>query len=544
MYYEYNYEIIVVIYFKIYLLKGGAMVDNNPLTNSPLYQRRWWILLVVSVSIIIVVLDSTIVNIALPTLQRELNTTISELQWIISSYIMVFAALMLTMGAIGDRIGRAKMLQIGIIVFACASLGAAFANSGLQLIIWRAIMGIGGAMILPATLAIITNVFPREERGKAIGVWAGLNGIGIALGPIIGGLIIDRLDWHWVFIINLPIAAIALIAGLFLIPDSRDPNQKRLDIVGTVLSATALASLVFGLIQGGNWGWTDHTVVATLVSGVVLIACFILWERYTPNPMLEVSFFRSPRFSAGVGAVSMMSLALIGLTFSLTLYMQFVIGYTALETGIRFVPLALGVFIGAGSADKIVSRIGTTYVITIGFIGTATIGAIASFWQLDTAYWQLGAIFFGLGFFLGYIAAPATDAVMGALPEARAGIGSAMNTVSRLVAGSIGVAVLGALLSTIYSSNIQKALAGVEGLSEEFIEIASDSIGAALAAAEGLPEPLAYEVALAARESFMDGWQVLAFFTCSMSIIAASVVFRFMPARHRPVSHPQDDIHE
>jgi len=224
--------------------------------------------------------------------------------------------------------------------------------------------------------------------------------------------------------------------------------------------------------------------------------------------------------------------------------MQFVIGYTALETGIRFVPLALGVFIGAGSADKIVSRIGTTYVITIGFIGTATIGAIASFWQLDTAYWQLGAIFFGLGFFLGYIAAPATDAVMGALPEARAGIGSAMNTVSRLVAGSIGVAVLGALLSTIYSSNIQKALAGVEGLSEEFIEIASDSIGAALAAAEGLPEPLAYEVALAARESFMDGWQVLAFFTCSMSIIAASVVFRFMPARHRPVSHPQDDIHE
>ena len=518
---------------------------NTLVANDRTYRRRWWTLVTIAISVLIVVLDSTIVNIALPTLQRELNTTLSELQWIINAYIMSFAALMLTMGALGDRIGRAKMLQAGIVLFAGASLAAAFASSGGQLILWRAIMGIGGAMILPATLAIITNVFPREERGRAIGVWAGLNGIGIALGPIIGGLIIESFQWNWIFLINMPVAAVALIAGWFLIPDSRDPNPKRLDLSGTILSATALSSLVFGLIQGGNWGWTDQAVIASLAASVVLVTLFILWERHTKHPILEIGFFRNPRFSAGVGTVSMMALALIGITFALTLYMQFVNGYTALETGVRFVPLALGIFIGAGSADKIVSRLGTTRVIVTGFIGTAIIGALASFWRVDTAYWQLGSMFFGLGFFLGYIAAPATEAVMGALPEARAGIGSAMNTVSRLVAGSIGVAALGAALSTLYSSSFEKAAAAIDGLSPEIAEAASDSVGVAVTIAEKLPPGIGDALALAAKESFMDGWQVMAFVTCSISVIGAIFVLKFMPPRHEPlIRSPEEEVLE
>ncbi|MFC1926589.1 MFS transporter [Chloroflexota bacterium] len=216
---------------------------NATATKAREYRLRWWTLMVISISVIIVILDSTIVNIALPTLQRELNTSLSELQWIINAYIMAFAALMLTMGALGDRLGRARILQVGIVVFAAGSLAASFASSGGQLILWRAIMGIGGAMILPATLAIITNVFPREERGKAIGVWAGLNGIGIALGPIIGGSIIESLQWNWIFLVNLPVAAVALAAGWFLIPNSRDPNPKRLDFPGTILSAATLSAL-------------------------------------------------------------------------------------------------------------------------------------------------------------------------------------------------------------------------------------------------------------------------------------------------------------
>jgi len=496
---------------------------------------RWWTLLVIAVSVLIVVIDSTIVNIALPTLQRELGTTQAELQWIISAYIMTLAALMLTMGSLGDRIGRARMLQLGIVVFACASVGAAFASSGIWLIVWRIIMGVGGAMILPATLAIITNVFPREERGKAIGVWAGLNGIGIALGPILGGLIIEELQWNWIFLINLPIAAVALGAGWFLVPDSRDPEPKRPDLPGTLLSIAALSCLIYGLIQGGNASWTDGDVIGTLVGSTALIALFVLWERHTSAPMLEIRFFRSRRFSAGVGAVTMMSLALIGLTFSLTLYMQFVKGYGPLDTGLRFVPLALGLFIGAGSADRIVSRLGTTRTIALGFVGTATMGALASFWQVDTAYWQIGAMFFGLGFSLGYIAAPATDAVMGALPEARAGIGSAMNTVSRLVAGSIGVAALGSMLSTIYSSRFEKVASTIEGLPSGIMEAASDSVGAAVTIAGDLPPAVGDALAYAARESFMDGWRVMALFTCGLSVIAVVLILRFMPPRHEPL---------
>lgn len=511
------------------------------LTGSRAYRMRWWTLVVIAVSVLIVVIDSSIVNIALPTLQRELGTTMSELQWIVSAYIMAFAAMMLTMGALGDRLGRARMLHAGIVIFGGASLAAAFASTGGQLIIWRAIMGIGGAMILPATLAILTNVFPREERGKAIGVWAGLNGIGIALGPIIGGLIIDELQWNWIFLVNIPIAVVALTAGWFLVPDSRDPNPKRLDPQGTVLSAAALSALVFGLIQGGNWGWTDGAVIGSLAGSVALMALFALWERHTTHPMLEIGFFRSARFSVGVGAVSMMALALVGMTFALTLYMQFVNGYGALETGIRFVPLALGIFMGAGSADKLVSRLGTTRVIVTGFAGTAVIGALASFWEVNTAYWQIGAMFFGLGFFLGYIAAPATDAVMGALPEARAGVGSAMNTVSRLVAGSIGVAALGAVLSTIYSSSFERAASAIAGLPADVAEAASDSVGAAVTIAAKLPPGLGDAVARAARESFMDGWQIMAFFTCGMSVIAALLILRFMPPRHEALPAETDD---
>jgi len=502
------------------------------LKNTREYRMRWVTLVVIAISVLIVVLDSTIVNIALPTLQRELGTTIAELQWIITTYIMVFGALMLTTGSLADRWGRARLLQLGIIVFAGGSLAAAFASSAWQLIMWRAIMGVGGAMILPATLAIITNVFPREERGKAIGVWAGLNGIGIALGPIIGGLIIDSLKWNWIFLINLPIAAVALFAGWFLVPDSRDPKPKRLDIPGTLLSIAALSSLVFGLIQGGQEGWGDPTVIASLAGAAVSIFLFILWERHTDHPMLEIEFFKNRRFSAGVGAVSLMALAMIGVTFGLTLYMQFVQGYTALETGLRFVPLALGILIGASTADRVVARLGTTRVIIMGFAGAAIAGALASFWQVETAYWQLGAVFFGMGFFLGYIAAPATDAVMGALTEAKAGIGSAMNTVSRMVAGAIGVAVIGSALSTVYSSSFGKAVAAIPNLPTEIVEAASDSVGAAVTIAQQLPAPLSDLLAQAAKESFMDGWQVMALITCGMSIIGAIVILRFMPPRH------------
>ncbi len=503
------------------------------------YRLRWWTLVVIAISVLIVVIDSSIVNIALPTLQRELGTTLSELQWIINAYIMSFAVLMLLMGSLGDRYGRAPMLQAGIIVFAGASLGAAFTGSGTQLIIWRAIMGIGGAMILPTTLAIVTNVFPREERGKAIGAWAGMNAIGVALGPIIGGAIIDKLDWNWIFLINLPIAVVALTAGWFLIPNSRDPYAKRADYPGTALSCMALAALVFGLIQGDGWGWTHGAVVGSLAASVVLIAIFILWERHTDHPMLEVGFFRSARFSAGLAGVSLTGLGMMGIVFGLTLYMQLVNGYTALETGVRFLPLALGMFIGAGSADLLDKRFGTKSVMGLGFAGLIAVVTLTSFWEVDTAFWQIGALFFGFGFFLGYIVAPATDAVMGALPEAKAGVGSAMNAVSRMVAGSIGIAFLVAVLNGIYSSSFKDAASAIAGLPAEVVEAASDSVGAALVVAQQLPPETGAAVAQAARESFMDGWQTMAYAIIGISVLGALVVMKYMPQKHEPIPEDQ-----
>jgi hypothetical protein len=249
--------------------------------------------------------------------------------------------------------------------------------------------------------------------------------------------------------------------------------------------------------------------------------------------MVEVSFFRNARFSAGVGAVSLMALAMVGITFGLTLYMQSVRGHTALETGVRLVPFALGIFFGAGSADRVVNKLGTTAVVVIGFIGTAAIGALLAFWQIETSYWIIGLALFGLGFFLGYIAAPATDAVMGALPEERAGIGSAMNTVSRMVAGSIGVAVLGSALSTIYTSSFEKASSAISGLPAEIMQAASDSVGAAVAVAGQLPAGAGDALALIAKNSFMDGWQIMAFVTCGISVVGAVLILKFMPACHQ-----------
>ncbi|MBN1188375.1 MAG: MFS transporter [Dehalococcoidales bacterium] len=502
---------------------------NMTLSGERQYRQRWWTLVVIAISVLIVVLDSTIVNIALPTFQRELGTTISELQWIINAYIMSFGALMLTMGSLGDRFGRARLLRIGIIVFALSSLAAAFSVTGWHLIIFRGVMGIGSAMILPATLAIITNVFPQDERGKAIGIWAGLNSIGVALGPIIGGLIIDNIGWQWIFFVNLPVAVVALIAGSFLIPESRDPHPKHPDAGGTILSIMALSGLIFGLVQGSNWGWTSPEIVGSFAAFAVFTLLFIWWEGRQKEPMLEVSFFRNARFSSGVGAVCVMAFGMVGLSFALTLYLQFVRGYEPLEAGLRLVPFALGMLVGAGSAFRSVSGLGTKWVMVIGFLGVAVLGAVASFWMIDTPYWQIGLVLASMGFFMGYIAAPAADAIMSALPENRAGIGSATNSVSRTVAGSIGVAALGSALSSIYTSNFNRAAEAIQGLPPEVIKAASDSVGTAVIIAEKLPQPAGAILAETARTSFMEGWQVMAYVTCGVCIAGVFVVSRYMP---------------
>ncbi len=498
--------------------------------QSVVYGRRWWILISISFGIMAIILSSSMVNIALPTLQRQFDSTMSELQWIINAYMLPFAGLMLLMGTIGDRLGHRGLFAAGLLVFAGGNVGAYFAGSATLLIVWRAVMGVGAAMILPATLAIVTNIFPDEERGQAIGVWAGLNSLGIALGPIIGGALVDGFSWQAIFFVNIPVGLVSIILTLILLPASGGNSARRLDVAGTLVATLSITAIVFGLIQGGDWGWRHPAVIATLSGGAAGMVLFVLVERRAAEPLLELRLFRDRRLTAGIVSVFVMSLALVGITFLLSLFMQFVRGYTALQTGLRLLPLAGGIFMGAGSADKLVKQFGTRNVMASGFVGTAAIAAAISFVGVGTAYWLLALAYFGLGFFLGYIAAPATDAIMAAAPKDRSGVVSSTNSVAKTVAGAIGVALLGALLSSIYSSRFAEGAAALgAGLPPELAGPASESVGAAVIIAEQLPEAVGAPMLNLAQSSFMSGWQVLALVSCGLSIAGALYVLVAMP---------------
>jgi EmrB/QacA subfamily drug resistance transporter len=497
--------------------------------ESHIYRRRWWTLAVVILAVIAIGLDQTVLNVAIPTLQRELGATASELIWMVDAYIVVFAATLLVTGALGDRYGRAKAFYLGLIIFGLSSLGAAYSQTSGQLIAARAVMGISGALLMTSTLSIVTNVFPREERGRAIGVWAGVSAMGIFLGPVIGGALLENFSWGSVFLINVPLAAAALIAGFILVPDSKDPNAGAIDYPGFVLSMAAISLLVYGIIEAPSRGWSDPVVVVTLIASVPLTIAFIWWELRTANPLLDLRFFKNPRFSAGVTGTSLASFARLGAGFGLTQYLQFVQGYSPLEAGVRMLPLVLGIAVGASFSDRLVKRMGTNWVVSGGLVLLAGGLAALVFWQPETAYWIVGINLFVIAFGVGNVMAPSTDAVMGAVPEEKAGVGSAMNGVARMVAGALGAAIIGSLMYTIYGNMMTDAVAA---LPAPAAEAASDSVGAAIYLAETLPDPygqaLASEAAVAFTDSF--GWAIL--IGVGVALVAAILVAVYMPPYH------------
>ena len=506
-------------------------VSRTATRHSTTYRRRWWTLGILSMSLIIIGLDNTILNVAIPTLQREFNATANSLQWIIDAYILVFAGLLLLMGSLGDRYGRKRALQVGLLVFGVSSFIAAFAQSSEQLIAARALMGIGGALIMPTTLSILTNVFPREERGKAIGIWAAVAGLGTGLGPVIGGILLEHFWWGSVFFINVPIVGFALAAGAVLVPESRDPNPRALDIPGAVLSISALTALVYAIIEAPVRGWTDGLVIVGLVVGAALLAAFIAWEIRTDHPMLNLEFFQNPRFSAGAGAISIGFFALFGLVFGMTQYLQFVQGFTPLEAGLRMLPVALGMVTGAGLSHRVVHRWGSKRVVAAGLLVLGGIFTTITFWQPDTSYLVIGVTFFFLAVSMGNVMAPSTDSVMGAVPEANAGIASAMNDVTRQVSGAFGVAVIGSVINTAYSASMDAA---VTALPAEAAKAASDSVGAATRIASMLPDTVAGGLAAAAATAFTDALGIAVLVSAGVAVAGAVLVARFLPARHLP----------
>ena len=448
--------------------------------SSIQYARRWRTLAVLSLSLLIIGLDNTILNVALPSLQEEFDASTSTLQWMVDSYLLVFAGLLLAMGTLGDRFGRKRALQTGLILFGGASLMVLFVETSGQLIAVRAVMGIGGALIMPATLSIISNVFPREERAKAIGIWSATAAVGVGLGPLFGGILLEFFDWKSVFLLNVPVAFIALVRGFSLVPESRDPHPGRFDFAGVVLSVTTLVSLVYGIIEAPEAGWTSASTLGFFGLALALGAAFIAWELRTKDPMLNLSFFRDPRFSIASLGLGLASFALFGAIFAMTQFLQDALGYSALEAGAAMVPIAFGLVIGSGSSIKLTARFGTRPVIVAGLIGVAVVLSSALLWSADMSYLPIGLWFIGMAMSMGWILAPATHSVMGSVPEEKAGVASAMNDVTRQVAGALGTAVVGSLVTSLYANDVGEIPVGSSDASSVAF---TDAVGIGFAAA-------------------------------------------------------------
>ena len=492
------------------------------------YARRWKTLGVLSLSLVIIGLDNTILNVALPTLQDEFDASPSKLQWMVDSYLLVFAGLLLVFGTLGDRFGRKLALQVGVSIFGLASLGALVADSADQVIAVRAAMGIGAALIMPATLSIIANVFTGEERGKAIAIWAALAAVGIGLGPLAGGLLLEWFDWPSVFLVNVPFAVAALLLGIRYVPESRDPRPGSFDLLGAALSAAGFSILVYAIIEAPEQGWASGLVVGSLAASIALLGAFVWWEGRTKDPMLDLGFFRSARFSVGTGAVSVAFFALLGAIFALTQYLQFAHGYSAIEAGAIMSPIALGLMMGAGSSNKAVRRLGTSRVVAAGLSGLALLLAVTTYWDPSTNALLLAAWFFGLALAMGWVMAPATEAVIGAVPAAKSGVASATNTVARMVSGALGVAVVGSLVSSLYSTDVEGSL---DALPPEAQAAAESSIGAATAIAAQLPANAASKLLATTGDAFTQAMGSGLLVAAALAGAMAVVVIRFLPAR-------------
>jgi EmrB/QacA subfamily drug resistance transporter len=490
------------------------------------YRRRWWVLAVLCLSLMVLAMDNTILNVALPTLARDLGATGSQLQWMVDAYILVFAGLLLTMGALGDRFGRKLALNVGLLVFVAASAASALAGSPKVLIAARAAMGIGAALIMPATLSIITNIFPPTERGRAIGIWAGVAGLGVVLGPVIGGWLLEGFWWGSVFLVNLPVVALAIVAGWPLVPNSRDPGATPLDPIGAALSVAALVVLVYGIIQAPQDGWTDPVILAAFGVAAVLAVTFGWWERRSQHPMLPMEFFRNPRFSVASGAIAMAFFALFGSVFLLTQHLQFVLGYTPLQAGVRILPIA-ALAVAAPLAARLAERIGTKLVVVAGLLVVAGALWLLSTVQLGDGYGRVAATLALLGCGMGLTMAPATESIMGSLPLAKAGVGSAMNDTTRQVGGALGVAVLGSILASSYGAAIQPTL---RSMPPQVAQAAGDSIGAAATIAARLGPP-GRGLLDAARPAFVQGLGDAVQVGAGVAALAALLVLLFLPAR-------------
>ncbi|MGA3218742.1 MAG: MFS transporter [Acidimicrobiales bacterium] len=498
--------------------------------------HRWGVLVVLCAAALIINVDNTILNVALPTLVRELHATSSQLQWIVDSYAMVFAGLLLVSGSLADRFGRKKFFLIGLTVFGAGSIGAAFSGSVHLLIPSRVIMGVGAALTIPSSLSIVNDVFrdPRQ-RARAIGAWGGIIGLGIAIGPIAGGLLLARFWWGSVFLVNVPIVVAGLIGTLVLVPDSKNPAVERPDPVGVVLSVAGLGLLLWAIIEGPTQGWASTDVIGAGLASLVVIGAFVAWESHSRHPMLKLGLFVDRRFSAAAAAECLGVFGLLGALFVMTQFLQFDLGLSPLEAGVRILPMA-GVLVVCAVLSPLLARtIGTKAT-----VATALAAVAGGLWQISaastgaTSYGDvvLGLLLIGLG--AGLLLPTATNSVVGSVPQGDSGIGSAINTMALQVGGAIGVAVVGSVLATRYQGHMARALAG-RHLPVDITHTVLGSFGGALAVARGVGGATGALLAGAARAAFMSGLEVSFLVGAVVSLAGVVTVIVWLPSHVLPV---------
>lgn len=505
--------------------------------------KRWGILAVLVTALVVVILDNTVLNVALKTIQLDLDASQSELVWAINSYTLVFAALLFTWGVMGDRYGRKKILMIGLVLFGLASALSAWSSSPEMLIITRALMGIGGASVTPVTLAIITVVFPPHERGKAIGFWAGAVGGSVALGPIVAGLLLEQFWWGSVFLINVPIVIAGLIGIWILVPESKNPTPGKLDPLGVLLSVTGLLLLVYGIIHAGDVGWSSPTVWLTAVAGIAILFLFGFLERRSDHPSLDLALFRIKSFSVPLFATTLTFAAMSGSLLFLVFYQQIVRGLTPLQAGVQTLPVAIGQILAAPNSSRLVNKFGNRKVIITGLSIAATAFILFTFLTPETPTWQILVIFFLLGYGLGNTIAPSTAMMTMSIPVERSGAGSAVQNTIRQVGAALGTAIIATLVATIYSRNMNSGLvnSGIN-LTPEMLEGSTESVGGAFGVAEMaaanslLPAGTIDQLQTIAIESFMTSYQIACITGAVVVVVALIVVALKMPDKTENVA--------
>ncbi|MGH8985991.1 MAG: MFS transporter [Acidimicrobiia bacterium] len=502
----------------------------RPLHEDPeIHARRWFLLGIMCLSLVLVVMSVSGLNVALPTMQRELGATASELQWIVDAYAVLFAGLLLTAGAIGDRFGRRGALLAGLGVFGVGGLIGGLATDASMVITGRVVMGIGAAFIMPATLSIITAIFPPGERARAIAVWAGFAGAGASIGPIVSGTLLEGFWWGSTLLVNVPIVAGIIVAVRMFAPDSRDDTRTPLDPVGALLSLVGLSSLIFGIIEGPEDGWTSGPVQAAFLLAGVTLALFVVWERRSEHPMLPLTLFRDRRFSTGSGVITVAFFVMFGFFFLSTQYLQFGRGYSALEAGLAGLPLALTFVAFSPRSAALAERIGAGRVMALGLLIVAGGFGLLTTLSPETPYLVIAGAFAILGAGMSITVAPATGEIMTSVPLSKAGVGSAVNDTTRELGGAFGIAIMGSIANTAYRSGID--LEGVQ-IPSGARAAAEESIGAASVVADGLPN--GGELTTQAAAAFTDAFTMANSIAVGIALAAAATVLAVSRRRSEP----------